>query len=461
MRTWIIGTDADCDLVVAQPTVSSRHCRLSEIAGGYVVEDLGASNGTYVNGERIKSKTRVTPQDVVTLGATVRMPWPAAETPAAARVIRIGRSTDNDIVIDDPRVSSHHARIIISRTQTLIEDLGSSNGTFVNTPDHKAKQPIPLTEGDVVSFGSLTVTAAQLMTAEVAPDHVFSPAQPSPRIESRTEPVTAKFQVPPNLLDRWAPALLAQSATIAVLIVAIAGRPPAMEPNAKSLDSVAQWIAGTTFALGLAAIWLGASLAAWSVASGRLVVPRKGATSSSALASLTSTLSIVIALCIAQCAVLLAIVHWGCDLRGPWLAMFGMSVLASAVGLSLGLFASRMVRRPKWAAAALALAVSLMIAGGGCIWPLPRLNAAARMATCVIPSRWAFEGLLLLETDTHATSQPPLAASTRSTPVVDMAERFFPAKTERMGPEADALALAAMLISLTSLAVFISPKPAP
>ncbi len=111
MRTWIIGSGADCDMVVAQPRVSGRHCRFTELADGYLVEDLGSSNGTYVNGERIAEATRVSAGDRITLGAIVPMPWPPASGVPGATVIRIGRAADNDIVLDDSRVSSHHARL--------------------------------------------------------------------------------------------------------------------------------------------------------------------------------------------------------------------------------------------------------------------------------------------------------------------------------------------------------------
>ncbi len=76
MRTWIIGSAADCDLVVVRPTVSGRHCRLTETSGGFLLEDLGSSNGTYVNGVRIGSSTRISPADAITLGQTILMPWP-------------------------------------------------------------------------------------------------------------------------------------------------------------------------------------------------------------------------------------------------------------------------------------------------------------------------------------------------------------------------------------------------
>ena len=66
------------------------------------------------------------------------MPWP----PEVATFIRIGRLADNDIVLDDPRVSGHHARlIVVAGCETLIEDIGSSNGTFLNSADHRVTRP--------------------------------------------------------------------------------------------------------------------------------------------------------------------------------------------------------------------------------------------------------------------------------------------------------------------------------
>ena len=263
----------------------------------------------------------------------------------------------------------------------------------------------------------------------------------------------------PGPIDRWAIALLAQFPTIGVLIVLAFGRQAAPPATQSGWSSVAQSIAATTFALSLGAIWMGASLAIRGAAINRFCFRRGGSAEAISLVSLGLNVLILTTICIAQCAVLLAIVRSGCKLHGPWLAMFGVLVLASAVGLSLGLFVSRAVPRVTWATSVLVFAVLLMIAGGGCIWPLPGMNSAAEIATAVVPSRWAFEGLLLLEAEAPTTSQSS-APSTPSVPA-DIAEPYFPAKTERMGPEADALALATMLIGLASLAAIISPKSKP
>jgi hypothetical protein len=69
--------------------------------------------------------------------------------------LTIGRESNTDIVLDDPRVSRQHARLSYRQQQIWLADLRSSNGTFVNgEPIHeRALQP-----GDVLSFGGMEVT---------------------------------------------------------------------------------------------------------------------------------------------------------------------------------------------------------------------------------------------------------------------------------------------------------------
>ena len=49
-----LGADAGCDLVLAYPTISRRHARLTQTESRLMIEDLGSSNGTSVDGQRIK-----------------------------------------------------------------------------------------------------------------------------------------------------------------------------------------------------------------------------------------------------------------------------------------------------------------------------------------------------------------------------------------------------------------------
>ena len=57
-----------CDLILTDDTVSGRHCKLTETSDGHVIEDLGSSNGTFVNGKRVEVSS-LKSGDRITLGA--------------------------------------------------------------------------------------------------------------------------------------------------------------------------------------------------------------------------------------------------------------------------------------------------------------------------------------------------------------------------------------------------------
>jgi len=182
VRRWLIGSQPECDLVVNLPAVSGRHCVLSQDASGFTLEDLGSTNGTFVNEQRIAPHqlVRVNRQDKITLGRNAAMPWPP-ETPAndsgarrsgrtlvqeSTRVITIGRAPTNTQVLDFPMISWEHARITEDASGRLfIEDLGSTNGTAVNTIENKIKsQQIQPT--DDILLGSYRVPVSRLLTSK-------------------------------------------------------------------------------------------------------------------------------------------------------------------------------------------------------------------------------------------------------------------------------------------------------
>jgi hypothetical protein len=66
-------------------------------------------------------------------------------------VTAIGRTQGNDVVLPDPTVSRHHARLSFRNGQWYLEDLNSSNGTYVNNV--RINRPAPLMEGDELRFG--------------------------------------------------------------------------------------------------------------------------------------------------------------------------------------------------------------------------------------------------------------------------------------------------------------------
>jgi hypothetical protein len=75
----------------------------------------------------------------------------------------IGRESDCNIILDFPEVSRHHAAIQIKDGEILLEDLGSSNGTFV---DGNRIQKIKLSPGQEISFENLRFVFKRIGTAD-------------------------------------------------------------------------------------------------------------------------------------------------------------------------------------------------------------------------------------------------------------------------------------------------------
>ena len=66
--------------------------------------------------------------------------------------IVIGRGADAQIILDDDYVSTRHARVAVSGDQWFVEDLGSTNGTFLEST--RVDSPLPIPPGARVKVGT-------------------------------------------------------------------------------------------------------------------------------------------------------------------------------------------------------------------------------------------------------------------------------------------------------------------
>jgi hypothetical protein len=62
-----IGRSSSCDLMLSDPTVSRRHARLIHRGGKWVLQDLGSTNGTALNGRKV-GRCELRPGDELLLG---------------------------------------------------------------------------------------------------------------------------------------------------------------------------------------------------------------------------------------------------------------------------------------------------------------------------------------------------------------------------------------------------------
>jgi len=101
--------------------------------------------------QKAPPKRRGSPtQVVVTQGSNTGITASLAQAP-----ILIGRGNDAAIRLDDDYVSTRHARIASSGDQWFVEDLGSTNGTYIGS--HRLTQPTTLQLGSTVRIGKTTL----------------------------------------------------------------------------------------------------------------------------------------------------------------------------------------------------------------------------------------------------------------------------------------------------------------
>jgi hypothetical protein len=82
-----VGRDLSNDIVINDPEMSRRHSRLYVQGNSYVVEDLGSTNGTSVNGQRLMGPYPLRLGELITFGEHVTMMFDAVQPDSAATVV--------------------------------------------------------------------------------------------------------------------------------------------------------------------------------------------------------------------------------------------------------------------------------------------------------------------------------------------------------------------------------------
>ncbi len=162
----VLGRSSSATIVLADGNVSKLHAELRQEGDDWLLTDLGSTNGTFLNGQRLAPHlpTRIGNNSLLRIGNTeLRYEWQAApeeaqnllNTPSEiislAPLLVVGRDPACDIVLSSPNVSRRHCRIVQTPQGFLLEDTQSRHGTFLN--GILVGGPEPLHAGDEVSVG--------------------------------------------------------------------------------------------------------------------------------------------------------------------------------------------------------------------------------------------------------------------------------------------------------------------
>ena len=189
--TATIGRSSSNAIHIPEQHVSRQHAVINCRSGTFVISDLGSANGTFVNGIKIEEPYPLMVGDNIRLYVPILKFLSATSTdadnasqtgdfitaqtgnhatltitngsqeghvlPLTLNDLKVGRATDNaiwDVQLKDVTASRPHARLFKDNAQWVLLDLGSANGTTVNSMPVIGDTPVMLQSGDTISFGA-------------------------------------------------------------------------------------------------------------------------------------------------------------------------------------------------------------------------------------------------------------------------------------------------------------------
>jgi hypothetical protein len=134
--------------IAADETLSPNDAR---VVASYRIEPMAETNANSLDTGKLEEQSKM-PDNAFLIVEGVKV------FPLKLPVINIGRRLDNQLVIDDPRVSRNHAQLRAIKGRFVVFDLNSTGGTFVN--GQRASQTV-LYPGDVISLAGVALIFGQ------------------------------------------------------------------------------------------------------------------------------------------------------------------------------------------------------------------------------------------------------------------------------------------------------------
>jgi len=224
--------------------------------------------------------------------------------------------------------------------------------------------------------------------------------------------------------DTWGSAiLLAQAPVVALLVVLVFGK----QASSREVQDYVLAKPLTIFLTGLAALWFGCSNSVREIVGEWAIFRRERMVGLQLWPYLLSKLTILGGLCVVQCLVLLVLIPPCCHWQGSLSAMYAFTLTAALAGLAIGLCMSALARTSEMAVALLPLVLIPMVVLGGAMLPIHKMHDLMQAVSRIMPTRWAYEGMVVLEADAMERDKDASGQNTAAAMrPPDIAQRHFP-----------------------------------
>lgn len=140
----VIGRDNTADIPITDPEVSRKHARITNQGGQIIIEDLGSTNGTFVNNQRISSPYVLKPGELIFLGEHVTLLFEAVQDgemtiPAPGRISRTPPPLQTPVV-PQPVATPPAVQPQVQPQQPV---QGFQRSDFAPAPEANPNPPVP------------------------------------------------------------------------------------------------------------------------------------------------------------------------------------------------------------------------------------------------------------------------------------------------------------------------------
>ena len=210
-----IGGASENAIAIQDPSVSQHHAEITCEGETYRLRDLGSANKSWLNGVAVAAAP-IHDGDSIRFGAVetifrlqsspakmaaeatprgrlvLHIPGQAGEAVFRCEgpLVRVGWKSDNDIPLNDPSVSGHHAQLLLVGGKYRLKDLNSTNKTFLN--GHTIIEA-ELQDGDRVQFGAVSGVFKVEYRVETLP--------PSPEADAAAKALASRIQEQQTKID--------------------------------------------------------------------------------------------------------------------------------------------------------------------------------------------------------------------------------------------------------------------